>query len=58
MTEITPVIDYIEELAAEGFWGTVTLKFQGGRVFHLTKEESLKPTQLPDHRRKHEGARH
>jgi hypothetical protein len=52
MTEMMRLMAYLEDLCSSGFWGTVTLKFGGGKVFHVTKEESIKPSQLPDHRRK------
>jgi hypothetical protein len=48
-------IAFLRRLAQEGFWGTVTMKYQHGQVIHLTKEESIQPNQLePENRRKHE----
>ena len=48
-------ISFIKRLSAEQFWGDVTLKLQHGQVIHITKEESLKPSQLePEYRRNHE----
>jgi hypothetical protein len=41
------VIAYIEGLAAEHFWGFLSLKFENGKVVHLRKEENLKPQDLP-----------
>ena len=44
--------DYIRDLMAQCFWGTVTLKFQDGKLIHVAEERSLKPEQLiPEHRR-------
>ena len=52
----TPIADYIRMLTQEGFWGSLTIRFQSGQIIHLLKEESLKPDQLlPDHRRTHDN---
>lgn len=49
-------IALIQHLAEDGFWGNIALKFQHGTVIHITKEESLKPSQTePEHRRKHDN---
>ena len=37
---------YLHELGATEFWGSVTLKFEAGRVVHIRKEESVKPDEL------------
>jgi hypothetical protein len=37
---------YLEQLSRTMFWGSVTLKFEGGRIVHIRKEENLKPTDL------------
>lgn len=51
----TSLADYIRALTDQGFWGTLTLKFQSGQVIHVVKEESLKPEQLkPEYRRNHD----
>lgn len=39
-------IDYLRSLADQGFWGAITLKYEGGKVVHVRKEENLKPTDL------------
>lgn len=36
-------IDYLKDLAEQGFWGFLTLKFEHGEVVHLRREENLKP---------------
>jgi hypothetical protein len=42
---------YLDSLVSRGFWGSVTLKYQGGTLVHLVQEQSLKPEQLePEHR--------
>ena len=37
---------YLEKLIAEGFFGTVTLSFQNGKLANVKVERSLKPTDL------------
>jgi len=37
---------YLEKLIAEGFFGTVTLSFQSGKLCNIKGERSLKPTEL------------
>jgi len=37
---------YLEKLIAEGFFGTVTLSFQSGKLCNIKVERSLKPTEL------------
>jgi hypothetical protein len=50
-------ISLIQRLAEQEFWGNIALKFQHGAVIHITKEESLKPTQTaPEYRRKHDNS--
>ena len=50
--------DYISDLMSARFWGTVTFKFQDGKLIHVAEERSLKPEQLvPEYRRKN-GATH
>jgi len=39
---------YVRELAASEFWGSITLKFEAGRVVHIRKEESVKPDELSE----------
>ena len=33
-------------LAERGFFGAITLKYEGGKIVHLRKEENLKPSDL------------
>ena len=40
-------IRFLTQLGADAFWGTVTLRFEAGKVVHVRKEENLKPTELP-----------
>ena len=40
------VFAYIEKLVAEGFFGTLTLSFQNGKLSNVKVERSLKPTDL------------
>jgi len=39
--------EYLQSLAAQGFWGFLTLKFEHGEIVHLRREENLKPNELP-----------
>lgn len=38
--------EYLQKLAKAHFWGSLTVKFEGGRIVHLRKEENLKPEEL------------
>ena len=37
---------FLRDLASKRFWGNLTIKFQGGSVIHITKEESLPADKL------------
>jgi hypothetical protein len=39
-------IDYLRSLAEQGFYGTITLKYEAGKIVHVRKEENLKPSDL------------
>lgn len=39
-------VAYLDKLSREPFWGSVTLKFEDGRIVHIRREENLKPTEL------------
>lgn len=41
-----PIEELIRELAERCFYGSLTLKFEAGKVVILKKEETLKPTEL------------
>ena len=41
------VIEYLRQLSAQRFWGTISLKLENGLVVHVRKEENLKPDHLP-----------
>lgn len=38
--------EFIESLKQKGFWGSVTLKFEAGKITHLKQEKNLKPHDL------------
>jgi hypothetical protein len=40
------VLAWLHNLAEGGFWGSLTLKFEAGRVTHIRKEENIKPEEL------------
>jgi hypothetical protein len=42
-------ISLLNALAAQNFWGELTLKIQRGQVVHITKQESIQP--VPNNRR-------
>lgn len=41
-----PVSDYLGQLSQTGFYGTIALKYEGGKVVHLRREENIKPSEL------------
>ena len=41
-----PTLIYLAQLSCERFYGSITLKFEQGRIVHLRKEENLKPSEL------------
>lgn len=45
---------YLRKLAAEGFYGNVSLKLDAGRVVLLSVQQSIKPENLPCAERSHE----
>jgi hypothetical protein len=43
----------MRQLARDGFYGALTIKFEAGRVVVLKKEETLKPCDLSGKPRSH-----
>ncbi len=41
------IIQFLQSLADDAFYGSVDLKFQKGQIVCLRKEETIKPTHLP-----------
>jgi hypothetical protein len=39
-------IEYLWGLANEKFWGSISIKFEAGRIVHIRQEENLKPEEL------------
>lgn len=39
----TDLLDFIRNLTETRFYGTVTLKYEAGKVVYLRKEETIKP---------------
>lgn len=39
-------LEFVRLLSSTEFWGSLTLKFEAGRIVHLKKEENLKPEEL------------
>jgi hypothetical protein len=48
-------LDYLADLSANGFWGTVSLKFENGQIVHVRQEENLKPSELSGKPRRSNG---
>jgi hypothetical protein len=44
-------LSYIGSLSEQRFWGFLTLKFEGGEIVHVRREENLKPSELPGRNR-------
>ncbi len=44
------IFSLIRRLAAEHFYGSITLKFEAGQVVILKKEETIKPNNYRDNR--------
>jgi hypothetical protein len=42
------VLAYLRNLSNQQFWGAVTLKYEGGDIVHIRKEENLKPSSLSE----------
>jgi hypothetical protein len=38
---------FVRELAGHRFWGSITIRFEAGKVVHVIREESFKPSELP-----------
>jgi hypothetical protein len=45
-TGVQESLVYIQRLAADGFYGTLELRFEAGNVVHLVEHRSLKPLSL------------
>jgi hypothetical protein len=41
-------IELIRRLASEHFYGALTLKFEAGRLTIIKKEQTIKPSTLPE----------
>ncbi len=52
-----PIEELIRELAERRFYGSLTLKFEAGKVVILKKEETLKPHDLSGQPKKVSHAR-
>jgi hypothetical protein len=52
------IFSLIRRLAAERFFGSVTLKFEAGQVVILKKEETIKPKNYRDNRGKTYDQKH
>ena len=41
-------LQWLRDLIAARFWGSLTIKFEAGRICHIRKEESLRPEELSE----------
>lgn len=39
-------LDWLSGLTSQNFWGTVSLKFENGRIVHVRQEVNMKPSEL------------
>ncbi len=44
--EVNPIQALLQEMACRRFYGSLTLKFEAGKVVIIKKEETLKPHDL------------
>ena len=42
MEKLTKLVDLIKGLIARKFFGSLTIKFEAGRIVHVKQEESIK----------------
>jgi hypothetical protein len=49
------VAAWLRLLEDQRLWGTVSLKYEGGRVVHVRREENFKPNELSGKPRSHES---
>ena len=47
-TNTTFAVDYLKQLESRGFYGSVELRYEAGKLVHLVERRSLKPNNLPD----------
>jgi hypothetical protein len=52
-THVSALREYLEQLSASRFWGSLTLKFEAGQVVHARREENIKPSELSGTPRTH-----
>ncbi len=42
------IIRYLKRLCKEGFYGTLELRFENGKITNLRKMNNIKPEELPN----------
>jgi hypothetical protein len=52
---MTSVINYIQSVEEQGFWGFLSLKFESGKIVHIRREENLRVDSLPERNRRQNG---
>jgi hypothetical protein len=59
MENLSPVIAWLRTIEASGFYGSITLRLQAGKVTQIIEERSHLPHELkPENRRNHEQLSH
>jgi hypothetical protein len=41
-------VELIRQLVCERFYGALTIKFEAGRITIIKKEQTIKPTSMPE----------
>ena len=49
-----PLPLFLQSLCTRRFYGSITLKFESGKLTHIKKEETLKPSELSGQPRSHD----
>ena len=44
--ELAATLSFLRNLAEEGYWGSVTIKLEGGKIVHIVRQESIIPSTL------------
>jgi hypothetical protein len=47
--DVNEAIELMQQLGRDRFFGTVTFKFEAGRIVIINKNQTLKPSELPGH---------
>ena len=45
-SHLSATLTFLRTLAEEGYWGTISIKLEGGKVVHIVRQESIIPSKL------------